>query len=286
MGKVSPLRSVAPPGAGPAAPSPATAPEGRDMVWVPGGAFIMGSDCHYPEERPARRVRVDGFWIDRAPVTNRAFALFVEATGYTTFAEIAPRTEDYPEAPATNLRAGSMVFTQTLFPVRLDLPNQWWQFAYGADWRHPTGPGSSLEGMEDHPVVHVALVDVEAYAAWAGLRLPTEKEWEFAAWGGLEGSEFAWGNRLEPEGVPMANVWQGDFPWHNCLAGGWLRTSPVRSYPPNGYGLFDMIGNVWEWRRWRSRPSPCCGLSHREIVPSGARVRCGSWARSARSRCG
>ncbi|MCS6986129.1 MAG: formylglycine-generating enzyme family protein [Sphingomonadaceae bacterium] len=217
------------------------------MVWLPGGRFRMGSDHHYPEEAPAHEVEVGGFWIDRTPVTNRQFAAFVEATGHVTVAELAPRAEDYPGALPELLKPGSLVFTPTPGPVRLDDWSQWWQWTFGADWRHPTGPESSLDGLSDHPVVHVALADVEAYCAWAGVELPTEAEWEYAAWGGMSGHEFAWGDELEPGGQHMANVWQGPFPHGNTGADGWIRTSPVGVFPPNGFGLFDMIGNVWEW---------------------------------------
>lgn len=242
----------------------------RDMVWIDGGSFVMGSDRHYPEERPARLVHTEGFWIDRTPVTNRLFARFVEATGYRSYAEQAPRAEDYPDAPADNLLAGSMVFIPSSRMVPLDQPHRWWAFVHGADWRHPTGPGSSIEGMEDHPVVHVALVDIEAYCQWAGTALPSEKEWEFAAKGGLDKAEFAWGSEFEPDGRIMANTWQGTFPYHNSEADGWARTSPVGSFPANGYGLSDMIGNVWEWTSdwWSSHPlsepgQVCCTVKRR-----------------------
>lgn len=221
--------------------------ERDDMVWLPGGRFRMGSDAHYPEEAPAHEVVVSGFWIDRTPVTNRQFADFVAATGYVTVAEVAPKAEDYPGALPEMLKAGSLVFTPTAGPVRLDDWSQWWQWTFGACWRNPLGPDSDLEGLWDHPVVQVALADVEAYAAWAGKALPTEAEWEYAAWGGNSGHEFAWGDQLDPDGRHMANVWQGEFPHGNSLADGFLRTSPVGSFPPNGFGLSDMIGNVWEW---------------------------------------
>ena len=234
------------------------------MVWIDGGAFRMGSDDHYAEERPAHRVRVDSFFIDATPVTNAQFRAFVAATGYVTFPEIPPRAEDYPGALPHMLRAGSLVFTPPDRPVALRDWSQWWDFRFGADWRHPLGPGSGIEGLDDHPVVHVAYADAEAYAAWAGKSLPTEAEWEFAARGGLDGAEFAWGNALEPQGRRMANVWQGLFPHQNLKPDGPL-TSPVGTFPANGYGLYDMIGNVWEWTSdWWSighqadPVKPCC----------------------------
>ena len=252
------------------APSVGNIAADRDMVWIPGGAFVIGSDHHYREERPARLARSDSFWIDRTPVTNRMFARFVDSTGYKTFAEKAPLAEDYPDAPPGNLVAGSMVFIPSSRPVPLDQPHLWWAFVQGADWRHPTGPESSLKGMEDHPVVHVALVDVEAYCAWAGTQLPLEKEWEYAAKGGLENAEFAWGDEFEPDGKHMANTWQGTFPYLNSGDDGWLRTSPVGTFPPNGYGLADMIGNVWEWTEdwWSTSPLSdptrvCCTVKRR-----------------------
>ena len=218
-----------------------------DMVFVPGGEFLMGSDRHYPEEAPARRVRVDGFWIDRTPVTNREFARFVEATGYDTFAEIAPDPKDYPGILPEMLKPGSLVFTPPSRPVDLSNNANWWAFEFGADWRHPYGPASTVVGLEDHPVVHISYRDAEAYAAWAGKSLPTEAEWEFAARGGLEAMEFAWGDDLVPGGRHMANIWQGQFPVENLAEDGFERTSPVGSFPPNPFGLYDMIGNVWEW---------------------------------------
>jgi len=236
-----------------------------DMVWVPGGAFRMGSDHHYPEERPEHRVRVDGFWMDRTPVTNREFRRFIEATGYTTFAEIPPDPKDYPGALSHMLKAGSLVFTPPHHRVDLANWSQWWRFRFGAYWRRPYGPGSSLAGLEEHPVVHVAYRDAEAYARWAGKELPTEAEWEFAARGGLDGAEFAWGDEFTPGQRHMANTWQGDFPRENTRADGYARTSPVTAFPPNAYGLYDMIGNVWEWTTdWYSAQhevsvaSPCC----------------------------
>ncbi len=217
------------------------------MIWIEGGAFRMGSDRHYVEEAPAHRVIVDGFWIDTTPVTNRQFAAFVEATGHVTLAERKPDPSDYPGALPHMLRAGSLVFNPTPNPVSLKDWSQWWSFKFGADWRHPLGHDSSITGLEDHPVVHVAYPDALAYARWAGKRLPSEGQWEYAARGGLEGAEFAWGDELTPGGRHMANTWQGAFPFQNTREDGHERTSPVGSYPPNGYGLFDMIGNVWEW---------------------------------------
>ncbi len=257
-------------------PAGGTAPA-RDMVWLPGGTFRMGSDHHYPEEAPAHEVTVAGFWIDRTPVTNRQFEAFVAATGYTTVAEIAPRAEDYPGALPELLQPGSLVFTPTPGPVRLDDWTQWWRWIFGADWRHPTGPGSSLDELWDHPVVQLALADVEAYCAWAGTELPTEAEWEYAAWGGNSGHEFAWGDDLEPGGRHMANVWQGPFPHANSGADGFIRTSPVGHFPANGFGLFDMIGNVWEWTAdwWTARHAParsCCGSDRGRLDPRAASI--------------
>ena len=217
------------------------------MCWIPGGAFRMGSDRHYVEEAPTHRVIVGGFWMDTAPVTNAQFAAFVQATGHVTMAERKPDPRDYPGALPHMLRAGSLVFSPTPRPVSLRDWSQWWSFTFGADWRHPLGPDSSIRGLEDHPVVHVAYPDALAYARWAGKSLPTEAQWEYAARGGLEGAEFAWGDELTPGGRHMANIWQGAFPFQNTVEDGYARTSPVGAYPPNGYGLLDMIGNVWEW---------------------------------------
>ncbi|NML44283.1 formylglycine-generating enzyme family protein [Ramlibacter sp. G-1-2-2] len=235
------------------------------MVWIPGGSFRMGSDHHYAEEKPAHFVQVGGFWIDRTPVTNAQFRAFVEATGHVTFAEIAPDAKDYPGALPEMLRAGSLVFTPPQRPVDLRDFSQWWQFCFGADWLHPLGPGSGIEGIDDHPAVHLAWRDVEAYCAWAGKQLATEAEWEFAARGGLDGAEYAWGEEFTPGGRHMANTWQGRFPQENLGDDGFERTSPVTAFPPNGYGVLDMIGNVWEWTQdWYSAghpdsaPRPCC----------------------------
>ena len=237
------------------------------MIPISGATFLMGSDHHYPEEAPAATVQVDGFLIDPVPVTNRQFAEFVSATGHVTLAERAPDPTDYPGASPDMLRPGSLVFAMPTGTMSLDQWENWWDFVFGADWRHPRGAGSDVRGLEDHPVVHVAHEDAVAYAAWAGKSLPTEAEWELAARGGLDGREFAWGDELSPGGQHLANTWQGRFPAENDLSDGWLYTSPVATYPPNGFGLYDMIGNVWEWtddwyadRRVRPKPgdSTCC----------------------------
>jgi formylglycine-generating enzyme len=217
------------------------------MRYMPGGIFSMGSDKFYPEEWPVRKVHVDPFWIDEAPVTNREFAAFVAATGHVTLAEMAPDPADYPSLLPAMARAGSMVFEPPTRPVPLNDVTQWWHFRFGADWCHPHGPGSTIEGLGDHPVVHVAYSDALAYATWSGKDLPTEAEWEFAARAGLDGAEFAWGNQLAPQGTLLANYWQGNFPHQNLRLDGWEGTSPVRAFPANDYGLFDMIGNVREW---------------------------------------
>jgi formylglycine-generating enzyme len=218
-----------------------------EMIWVPGGAFRMGSERHYPEEAPIHRVSVDGFWMDRTPVTNRQFRQFVAATGHVTFAEVAPDPKDYPGALPQMLKAGSLVFKAPKRAVDLTQWANWWSFQFGANWRRPYGPRSSITGLDDYPVLHIAYRDAEAYAVWAGKALPTEAEWEFAARGGLDGAEFAWGEEFMPGGRQMANTWQGRFPQENLALDGYIRTSPVRAFPANGYGLYDMIGNVWEW---------------------------------------
>jgi formylglycine-generating enzyme len=226
---------------------PESGAERPGMEWIAGGTFTMGSDRHYPEEAPAHKVTVDGFWIDRWPVTNALFREFVDATGHVTLAEQVPNAADYPGAQPELLVPASAVFRKPA--GRVDLRNQynWWVYVPGADWRHPQGPDSALDGLDDHPVVHVAYADAAAFARWAGKKVPTEAEWEFAARGGLEGAEFAWGDELSPGGKLMANTWQGEFPIENALADGFEGTSPVGSFPPNGHGLYDMIGNVWEW---------------------------------------
>lgn len=239
----------------------------------------MGSDRFYPEEGPVRRVRVKGFWIDASPVTNRRFAAFVADTGYRTEAETAPDPRDYPGMDMALAVPGSLVFERTRGPVDLSDVSNWWHFRPGADWRHPLGAESSIEGLEDHPVVHMTYADAQAYAGWAGKALPTEAEWEYAAQGGgNDGRDYAWGNELAPGGAMLANYWQGLFPFSNLLSDGWERTSPVGSYPPNECGLYDMIGNVWEWTSdWYALPEAlikatagaCCTIDN----PRGARER-------------
>jgi formylglycine-generating enzyme len=222
-------------------------PPSPDMVWIPGGTFLMGSNDFYPDERPTHEVAVNGFWIDPYEVTNENFARFVEETGYVTTAEIAPRAEDYPGAKPELLVPGSMVFQKTHGPVDLSNWANWWAWVPGANWRHPEGPASTIEQRMNYPVVHVAYADVEAYCVWAHKTIPTEEEWEYAARGGMEGKIFTWGNEHFPEQRAMANAWQGEFPWQNLLVDGFEGTSPVGAFPPNGYGLYDMAGNVWEW---------------------------------------
>jgi sulfatase modifying factor 1 len=217
-------------------------------VWVPGGEFTMGSDNpRMRDAQPQHRVVVDGFWIDATAVTNEQFARFVEATGYVTVAERTPQAKDFPGARPENLVAGAVVFTPPSGPVALDNHMRWWSYVHGANWRHPEGPQSDLQGREKHPVVQVAWDDAVAYARWAGKRLPTEAEFEFAARGGLERKKYAWGDELRPGGKWMANIWQGHFPYENTMEDGYRATAPVACFPANGYGLYDMAGNVWQW---------------------------------------
>ena len=224
------------------------------MVWVAGGAFSMGSDTHYTEEWPAHRVAVDGFWIDRHPVTNAQFARFVAATGYVTVAERPLPPDQHPELPAGLRVPGSAVFVMPTRDTAGRDPSAWWRYVPGADWRHPAGAASSIRRADSHPVVHIAFPDALAYARWAGRDLPTEAEWEFAARGGLDAKEYAWGDEPRPGGKWMANTWQGTFPFENTGVDGFIGTSPVGCYPANGYGLYDMAGNVWEWTRDWYRP--------------------------------
>jgi formylglycine-generating enzyme required for sulfatase activity len=225
--------------------APGSAPD-ADMVWIPGGWFWMG-DNHFPDAQPEHMVYVDGYWMDKHEVTNAQFARFVEATGYKTIAEIAPTKEQFPDALPENLVAGSIVFAAPGVPVSLQNPYQWWRYQAGADWRHPEGPESTIEGRENHPVVHISWKDAKAYADWAGKRLPSEAEWEFAARGGLDRQEYCWGGQLHPDGQWQSNIWQGSFPNENTALDGFRTTSPVGKFKPNAYGLVDMSGNVWEW---------------------------------------
>lgn len=252
----------------------------------------MGSERLYPEEAPCRRVRGDDFWIDETPVTNREFGRFVDATGHVTVAEVAPDPRDYPGMSEELAKAGSLVFVKPAGLVETGDPSGWWHFVHGADWRHPQGPGSGIEGIEDHPVVHIAYADAEAYVRWAGKALPTEAEFEFAARGGLDDADYAWGDRLAPEGEMLANYWQGLFPYANQCLDGWEGTSPVRTFPANAYGAYDLIGNVWEWAQdwWAEAHAPpqakarksCCAVSNprggkqfQSYDPSQAEVRIG-----------
>ena len=237
------------------APAPGPAPEG--MVWIPGGEFSMGCDgsnealCGLPgltrDALPIHRVYVDGFWIDRTDVTNEKFEEFVKATGYVTIAERTPTKEEFPTVPPENLVAGSTVFTPTRGPVPLNNYYQWWSYVPGANWRHPEGPQSKIKGREKYPVVQVAYPDAIAYAKWAGKRLPTEAEWEFAARGGFSGRTYTWGDEFRPGGKYMANTYQGQFPVMDTGDDGFTGIAPVAQFPPNGYGLYDMAGNVWQW---------------------------------------
>jgi formylglycine-generating enzyme len=217
------------------------------MVYIPGGTFWMGSEKGGPDERPVREVTLDGFWMDKHPVTNRQFERFIRESGYVTIAERRPDPEDFPGVPAELLVPGSVVFSPPPGEVSLNNHHAWWRYVPGASWRHPEGPGSGIQGREDHPVVHVSWHDAAAYAQWAGKRLPTEAEWEYAARGGLDRQPFMWGEELVPNGQWQANIWQGRFPNENTEEDGFHATSPAGSFPPNGYGLYDMAGNVWEW---------------------------------------
>ena len=237
------------------APAPGPVPEG--MVWIPGGEFSMGSTveseslCGTPgltrDALPVHRVYVDGFWMDKTEVTNEQWEKFVTTTGYRTIAEIAPTQAEFPMAPPENLVAGSTVFTPTPGPVALNNMFQWWRYQKGADWRHPDGPESSIKGREKYPVVHIAYPDAVAYAKWVGKRLPTEAEWEFAARGGRAGELYAWGNELKPRGKWMANIYEGKFPFKDSAEDGFSGIAPTAQFSPNGYGLYDVAGNVWEW---------------------------------------
>jgi sulfatase modifying factor 1 len=255
----------------------------KNMVWLEGGEFLMGSNDFYEEERPVRNVSVDGFWIDRHPVTVAEFRRFVKATDHVTVAERAPDPDNYPDALPELLVPGSLVFRPTTGPVDLSDFRNWWEYVPGAEWRHPEGPDSTLHGQERHPVTHVAYDDAVAYARWAGKDLPTEAEWEYAARGGLAGAVFAWGDEFAPKGRTMANTWQGHFPWQNLLLDKYERTSPVESFPPNGYGLYDTTGNVWEWTSqpfdiYTHAEHACCGPGgatgerRRKVIKGGSHL--------------
>lgn len=238
----------------------------KNMSWIPGGTFWMGSEDFYPEERPVHQVHVDGFWMDTHPVTVAEFRRFVKDTGHVTVAETAPDPADYPDADPTDLVPGSLVFTPPSGPVSLDDYRQWWSWVPGADWRHPEGPDSNAGGRERHPVTHVAYSDALAYARWAGKELPTEAQWEFAARGGLDRATYVWGDEFAPGGRHQANTWQGSFPWQNLEEDGFPGTSPVGSFRPNGYGLVDMAGNVWQWTT--DHHTADHGASGRNVAPA------------------
>lgn len=248
------------------------------MKLIRGGTFRMGCDDFYDDEKPVRTATVGDFWIDETSVTNAQFARFVAETGHVTLAELAPDPSFYPRMDPAMAQPGSAVFTPPDEEASTEQPT-WWSFVFGARWNAPLGPGSSLEGLDDHPVVHVSHSDAAAYAAWARKQLPTEPEWEYAARGGLDGATYAWGEEFEPAGASMAKTWQGDFPHANRAPAGLERTAPVRSYPANGYGLYDMIGNVWEWtddwydprRRNMAKEAKCCGGDWlRPATPEGS----------------
>ena len=257
-------------------PAPGAPPDG--MVWIPGGEFSMGSTssseslCGLPgvtrDALPVHRVHVDGFWMDKTDVTNEEFDKFVKATGYITVAERTPTKEEFPTAPPENLVAGSVVFSPTDHPVPLDNHYQWWTYAKGANWRHPLGADTDLKGKEKYPVVHVAYEDATAYAKWAGKRLPTEAEWEFAARGGLAGKLYTWGDELKPNGKWMANIYEGQFPVKDSGDDGFAGIAPVAQFPANGYGLYDMAGNVWQWCSDWYRPD-----YYAQVAQSGAVTR-------------
>ncbi|WP_395108644.1 formylglycine-generating enzyme family protein [Actinomadura sp. SCN-SB] len=235
------------------------------MRWVPGGDFLMGSEDFYPEEGPVHMASTGGFWMDEHPVTVARFRRFVEETGYVTVAERPLDPACFPGADPASLVPGSLVFHKTEGPVDLRDYRNWWRYAPGAAWHRPQGPGSRADGLDEHPVTHVAYEDALAYARWAGKDLPTEVEWEFAARGGLDGAVYPWGDQFAPEGRMMANTWQGEFPWQNLRTDGYEGTSPVGSFPANGYGLYDMVGNVWEWTAdvFTDRHPTCCAPAAR-----------------------
>ena len=252
------------------------------MSHVSGGSFLMGSEDFYPEEGPVRDAEVGDFWIDERPVTVAEFRRFVKATGYVTVAERPLDPADYPDADPAALVPGALVFHPTRGPVDLRDVRNWWSYVPGATWQRPEGPASDTYTRGRHPVTQIAYEDAEAYAEWAGKALPTEAEWEYAARGGLEGAVFAWGDEFAPEGRMMANTWQGEFPWQNQLADGYAGTSPTGAFPPNGYGLYDMAGNVWEWTCSEGSATgaerPCCAPSEagehipRRVIKGGSHL--------------
>ncbi len=250
----------------------------KDMVWIPGGVFRMGSEDWYPEERPVHTVEVDGFWMDEHAVTVAEFRRFVKATGYVTLAERPLDPAMYPDADPSLLVPGALVFRRTKGPVDLRDVHNWWAYVPGASWRHPGGPTTTTDGLDRHPVTQVAWEDAVDYASWAGKDLPTEAEWEFAARGGLDQKTYAWGDEFAPKGRMMANTWQGEFPWQNLLLDRYEGTAPVKSFPPNGYGLYEVCGNVWEWTADYFTPrhpdeaqhSCCAPLNPRVTTPDGS----------------
>jgi formylglycine-generating enzyme len=259
----------------PPGPTPSPTPS-AGMTWIPGGEFRMGSAAFYPEERPVHTVAVDGFWMDTRPVTVAEFRRFVKQTGHVTVAEQAPDPAAYPGADPELLVPGSLVFQKTAGPVDMREFRNWWCYVPGACWRHPGGPDSDVARRDKHPVTHVAYADAAAYAEWAGKDLPTEAEWEYAARGGLDGAVYVWGDDFAPGGRQLANTWQGEFPWQNLLLDGYEGTSPVAAFPANGYGLYDMAGNVWEWtsdffrpRHRRDEPGNAC------CAPGNPRISAG-----------
>ncbi len=272
-----------------AAPEPGPTP--KNMVWVPGGTFRMGSEDWYPEERPVHTVGVDGFWMDEHAVTVAEFRRFIKATNYVTTPERPLDAAEYPDADPHLLVPGSLVFHRTRGPVNLNDYRNWWSYVPGASWDHPGGPDTSIAGLDRHPVTQVAWEDVAAYAAWAGKELPTEAEWEFAARGGLDQKTYAWGDEFAPKGKMMANTWQGEFPWQNLLLDKYEGTAPVKTFPPNGYGLYEMCGNTWEWTADFFTPrhpdeAEHAAARHAIRASSLRRGACRRAARARRSRAG